>query len=216
MKRIYIITLLSFFCTVFGQSKKDCNCPINQFIEENKSTTTVFNLSSGKKIVLCGFKNPNNMFSEFVLSVCGEDRIIDFWDATLTCKVKTNKDTLLVQEIQNFPIGKGFEYQPTVWTTEKIYFSKQKIIRKLEVNRRIGKYNQKQINKILKVYEKVKPEINERTMGIANNLFIAAISGNKKAKKYLFGFEKKFGNLDGGFAEEYKELIAMLKLWEHS
>jgi hypothetical protein len=215
MKRIYIITLLSFFCTVFGQSKKDCNCPINQFVGETKATT-IFNLSSGNKIVLCGFKNSDNTFSEFVLSVCGESKIIDFWDATLTCRIETNKDTLLVQEIQNLPVGKKLEYQPTVWTTEKIYFSKEKVIRKLEVNKKIGKYNQEQINKILKIYENAKPEINEWIMGIANNLFIASISGNKKAKQYLKDFEKKFGKLDGAFAEEYKELLAMLNLWEHS
>ena len=156
--------------------------------------------------MLCGFKNSDNTFSEFVLSVCGESKIIDFWDATLTCRIETNKDTLLVQEIQNLPVGKKLEYQPTVWTTEKVYFSKQKVTRKLEVNKKIGKYNQEQINKILKIYENAKPEINEWIMGIANNLFIASISGNKKAKQYLNDFEKKFGKLDGAFAEEYKEL----------
>ena len=192
-----------------------CDCPKTQFAGTKADTT--FHLSSGKTIVLCGYKNPDSKpttFSEFILSVCGEDTIIDFWGAVLTCRLKVNKDTLFVDELQNLPTGKNFKYQETVWTTEKIYFSEQKVVRKLVVNRQIRKYTQDEIQTVLKTFETSKSGLDDNKMVIANKLFIATISGDKKAKQYFKEFNNKFGILDGAFKEEYSDLIAMLELWD--
>ena len=85
MKQHYItilLTILTLF-SVYGQTNKaSCDCPKTQFAGTKVDTT--FHLSNGKTIVLCGYKNPHSKpttFSEFVLSVCGQDSIIDFWDA---------------------------------------------------------------------------------------------------------------------------------------
>ena len=214
----HCITIILTFLTltsVFGQTKKaSCDCPKTQFAGIKADTT--FHLSNGKTIVLCGYKNPNSKpttFSEFILSVCGQDTIIDFWGAVLTCRLKVNKDTLLVDQLQNLPTGKNFKYQETVWTTEKIYFSGQKVVRKLVVNRKIKKYNQDEIQSVLKTYEIAKPGLDDSKMEIANKLFIATISGDKKARQYFKEFKNKFGTLDGAFAEEYSDLTAMLELW---
>ena len=215
VKLIFILTVLSF-TTVLGQENKVvCDCPKTQFAGTKADTT--FYLSNGKTIVLCGYKNPEytpTTFSEFILAVCGQDTIIDFWGAVLTCRLKINKDTLLVDQLQNLPTGKDFKFQETVWTTEKIYFSGQKIYRKLVVNRQIRKYNQDEIQSILKTYETAKPGLDDSKMEIANTLFIATISGNKKARQYFKEFKNKFGTLDGSFAEEYSDLTAMLDLWD--
>lgn len=202
--------------SVFGQTKKtSCDCPKTQFAGTKADTT--FHLSNGKTIVLCGYKNPNSKpttFSEFILSICGQDTTIDFWGAVLTCRLKVNKDTLLIDQLQNLPTGNNFKFQETVWTTEKLYFSGQKIVRKLVVNRQIRKYNQDEIQSVLKSYEKAKLGLDDSKMEIAKKLFIATISGDKKARQYFMEFKHKFGTLDGAFAEEYSDLKAMLELWD--
>ncbi len=207
-----ILTLTS----VYGQANKaSCDCPKTQYAGTKADTT--FYLSNGKTVVLCGYKNPDSeptTFSEFILAVCGQDTIIDFWGAVLTCRLKVNKDTLLVDQLQNLPAGKNFKFQETVWTTEKIHFSGQKLVRKLVVNRQIRKYSQDEIQSVLKTYETAKTGLDDNKMEIANKLFIATISGDKKARQYFREFKSKFGTLDGAFAEEYSDLTAMLELWD--
>jgi len=211
---IFLLTVLTF-TPVFGQNQKaKCDCPETQLA--GTKADTIFFLSNNKTIVLCGYKNPGSKpttFSEFILAVCGQDSIIDFWGAVLTCRLKVNKDTLLVEQLQNLPTGKDFKYQETVWTTEKIYFIRQKVFRKLVVNRQINKYNQDQIKTVLKTYITAKQGIDEIKMEIASKLFIATISGDKNARQYFKEFKTKFV-LDGAFAEEYSDLTAMLELWD--
>jgi len=215
IKLSIILTVLTF-SSAFGQTQKiSCYCPKTQFA--GTKTDTSFHFSNGKTIVLCGYKNPDSnptTFSEFVLAVCGQDTIIDFWSAVHDCRLKIWKDTLLIEELKNLPTGKNFDFQETVWTTEKIYFSGQKTNRKLEVNRRISKYNLEEIKQVLKTFERAKPGIDDSKMEIANKLFLATISNDKTSRLYFKEFKTKFGPLDGDFAEEYNELNSMLKQWD--
>jgi hypothetical protein len=179
---------------------------------------TTFHLANGKSIVLCSYENPGSSpatFSEFLLSVCGQDSIIGFWGAVLTCRLKVNKDTLLVDQLENLPTGKNFKFQEAVWTTEKIYFVGQQPVRQLSINRHIGKYTPGEIQVVLKNYKTSKKGLDDSKLKIANELFIAAISGSKKARQYFKEFKNKFGTLDGALAEEYNELAAMLALWDN-
>ena len=220
MTRHVLIILLTFlaFSAASGQTKSVlCDCPKTEYA--GTKADTIFHLSNGKKIALCGYRNPDSKpisFSEFILSVCGQDTIIDFWSAVSTCRLKVHKDTLLVDEIINLPTGKNFKFRETVWTTEKIYFKGQNIVRKLSVNKKIRKYNRTEIQTILKRYETTNPELVDNTMEIANQLFIAIISGDEKARKYFKEFKNKFGLLNGAFSQEYKDLKAMIELWERN
>ena len=121
-------------------------------------------------------------------SVFGQDSIIDFWDATLTCRLKVKKDTLIVERLENLPIGKNFVFQEAVWTIEKIYFNGQNIIRRILVKLQIPKYNNSEIQTVLKAFETAQPSIDSKTMEIANKLFIATISGSKTARLYFLTF----------------------------
>lgn len=218
MKRQFVIILIVFFnlSPVFAQSKKtSCDCPKTKYA--GTKPNGIFHFSNGKTIVLCGYKNLESKpatFSEFILAECGQNNIIDFWGALLTCRLKIEKDTLLVEQLQNLPIGNNFTNQETVWATEKIYFYKEKIVRKFRVNRQIKKYNQDEIKAVLKTYESAKSGLDDNKMEIANKLFMATISGNKKARYYFEEFYTKFGVLDGAFKEEYSDLTAMLQLWD--
>ncbi len=188
---------------------------MTETLEGNKPDTT-FYLSNGKAIVLCGYKNPDSnptTFSEFVLSVCGQDTIIDFWGAVLTCRLRVKKDTLLVDQLETLPTGKDFTFQETVWTTEKIYFSNGVVVRNLTTNKTIRKYSKQEIQTVLTEFENTKKGYDVKKMDIAYKLFIAAISGNETAKKYFFEFENKFWTLDGADRETYSDLTAMLQLW---
>jgi hypothetical protein len=193
----------------------DCKCVKNDYGETKADT--IFKLENGKRIALCGYRNPESNpidFSEFVLSVCGENKIIDFWGATQTCYLKTDKDTLFVEELINLPTGKNRTFLNIVWTSEKIFFKNQEIVRKISVNKNITKYSKAEISKTLQEFENANTEINEEKMELANRLFIATISNDKTARKYFKEFKTKFGILDGAFSEEYSDLKSMLEIWD--
>jgi len=218
MKRHYLVlALIILTClTAYGQkSKVSCDCAKSMYAGTKADTT--FHMSNGKTIVLCGYKNPESNptdYSEFILSVCGQDTIIDFWGALKTCRLKVSKDTLLVQEIESLPLGKNFKYIPTHWSTEKIYFKGQKTLRKLFVNRQIRKYSQDEISQVLKTVENAKKGQDVDKEQIEYRLFIATISGNKTARQYFTEYMTKFYPVGAADEEQYDYLVKMLKLWD--
>lgn len=210
-----LLTLLTLN-SVCGQTETPpCACPNTVFAGTKADTT--FQLSNGKTIVLCGYKNPESQpttFSEFVLAICGQDTIIDFWDATLNCRLTVNKDTLLVDQLQHLPTGENDTFQETTWTTEKIYFNGLNLVRKIAVNRQIRKYTPSEIQSVLKTYEMAMPGLDANKMDMAYTLFMATISGDQSARQYFEEFKNKFAPLDGAFAAEYNALTSMLALWD--
>lgn len=205
--------------TALGQNKSGCNCPKNSMkgsLEGNKPDTA-FHFSNNNTIILCGYKNPDSdpkTFSEFTLSICGQDTIIDFWGAVLTCKVKAYNDTLFVDQLESLPIGKKFKFQKTVWMTEKIFFSNDQVGRMLTVNRNIRKYTEQEINSVLTEFENTIKGFDIKKMELVYKLFIATISGSITSRQYFKEFGNKFWTLDGGDKEEYDDLRAMLALWD--
>ena len=218
MKRLFTIVSLfiSFVHLTYGQSDlKTCTCPKTDLADSKADT--VFKLSNGKSIALCGYRNEESKpvnFSEFVLAVCGQDQIIDFWGATQTCFVKTKKDTLIVETLVNLPVGKNLSFKQVVWGTDRIYFKDQTAVKSYSVNKKTPKYNKANILEVLKEFEAAKGSMDEKKMELTNKLFIAALSSSPTALKYFKQMEFKFGELDGAFAEEYHDLTAMLALWD--
>lgn len=219
----YITTLsifLTFASVASAQVKKTgCNCPGNTMaaIEAGNRPDTAFHFSNGSTVILCGYQHEGGspaIFSEFILSVCGEDEIIDFWDAMLTCRLRFDKDTLFVEDIRPLPTGEQLAYEEHVWTTEQIYFRGGEIVRQLQINSQIRKYDRSEIQMVLEQYETAAPGLDDAKMTLANKLFLAAISGDKKARQYFLAFRTRFGTLDGAFSEEYSDLAAMLELWD--
>lgn len=226
---ITLMLISSWIMTVSAQiASGSCDCPKTLFTDTKADTA--FRLSNGKTIVLCGYKYPGRQpaaYTEFVLAVCGQDTIIDFWSPLLTYQFKTDKDTLLAEQLHILPTGKDFNYQETLWITEKIYFRGQIIIWEQAVNRNIPRYNKAQIATVLKEYRATKPNLTifkeyvttkpglkESDMVLADKLFIATLCGDKTARRYFNEFPGKFQHLDGHFAEQYNELTAMLTLWD--
>lgn len=211
------VFILAFGLTInsWGQTpERTCDCPSNKYAGSDPETT--FYLTNGKEITLCGYtetKDNAKLYSEFVLAECGQDKVIDFWDALTVCRIKTSEDTLIIEELKNLPTGDNFAFKATVWRIEKLYYKLGQIQRESSVNRKIKKYSQKEINFVLKEVESVSGKLTYDNMDLVDKLFVAAISGDNTARKYLTD-KTRFETLDGAFAEDYNELIAMLKNWD--
>lgn len=212
--RFVLILALGLSINSWGQTQdKGCECPSNQYTDSKPETT--FHFTNGKAIVLCGFaetKDSEKLYSEFVLAVCGQNNVIDFWDALTVCRITTNKDTLKIEELKNLPTGDDLNFILTVWRIEKIYFKNGQVERSFALNRKIRKYNQREIKTVLTEYERLGKKLTYDNMDLIYKLFMATISGDKTAGKYLTD-KTRFETLDGAFQEDYEELIAMLKSW---
>jgi hypothetical protein len=227
MKKL-LLALILLIAGLANAQKQNCSCPPNEFgYPKAKKADTIFHLSNGKSIALCGAKDtlPTNrvFFTEFILSVCGQKDIIKFWDALLTCQVKVKKDTLLVETLDSLPTGKNMRYKWTVWTIERIYFKNGVTMKDFNANRQIQKYNEQEIQSALKQYEQAVEidaasnnpnRVNNVNMEIADKLFISAISGSQKARSYLKRFKDHFGGLSGEYLEWWVDDMRKLYLWD--
>jgi len=217
MKRILLITFtfLTLNLTHSQLNNKSCECVKNTYT--NEKVDTVFHFTNGKNIVLCGFRNDENNiinYSEFVLYVCKDKEIINFWDAMQTCNIELNNDTLYVEELVKLPNGKNFKFEDNIWRINKYYFSGDELKIKSILNEEIKKYDDIEIKTVLKEFEYKQKGLDDSIIILANKLFICSLSGNKIAKQYFIDLETKFGILDGGFKEEYYELKSMLENWD--
>lgn len=207
-----------FFCVSalgFSQSKSECFCPKSEGMPFQKADT-IFSFSNNKKIALCGYKeiiDDKNYYSEFVISECGSDKIIESWDGNPVYLTRFSNDKLNIETLISLPLGTDYEYRDFVWSTETFYYNGNKLQSNFQINKGIKKYTQNQIQQVLKVFEKADAKWNDEAMVLCNKLFVAAISNSEKAKKYFMDFETKFGAPDGAFAEEYEDLKAKLVLW---
>jgi hypothetical protein len=211
-----------------ASSGQTCNCPTNEMSGPSHHADTTFVLESGQKIALCGGdmnfekRHGKQVFSEFVLVTCPGDSILDEWGAVDNCWIEVRKDTLIVETLEYLPIGKHFHYKQFPYKIEKIHYEHGIPVLKTTVNHKIRKYSTAEIQIVLHQYERDSKDFTnnhpafhfmEHEENLADRLFVAAISGSATARKYLVEFNDKF-KPDGGIAERYDDLIAMLALFD--
>lgn len=201
----------------YSQVATDCLCPKKSdlgIFDEAAKPDSIFNFSNNQKILLCGYKEKQDagaVFSEFILQVCGQDSIIDFWDATQTCRITQQHDSLEVTDLRLLPTGKDRAFITTGWSTEKFYFSKGNLKRVLTINPNIRKYSKAEIRKTLSEFKSLKKDDDaQKILDLGWRLLIAKISGSDPAAGCLDKFETKFGPFDGAVAEDFNDLKAML------
>jgi hypothetical protein len=220
MKPIYLALLSILPCFVSAQkSDPVCRCPETMFVQAGTKPTKIFHFSNNRSIALYGgtqteIVKGKTFYQEFILTVCGAKKIIKFWEAVLICDVKMANDTLYVNTLYDFPIGKAMKPRYIPWTIERVYFTGNKTTRDSMINPHIPKYTPAQIAWVLNQYQHTPNANNDATIDLADKLFICTLSGSKKAEYYLVNFHKKFTTLDGIYQEEYDTIIRMLKLWE--
>ncbi len=200
----------------FSQTKKaNCDCPKEM---AGSKIDTIFRLPDGKAIALCGYtQSPKDSdLSEFALMDYQTGQRIGVWGSFSSCSIQEKGDTLVVHENKNFPVGKNYSYQYSAWTKTDIFNKKGKWIVQHRFDSGIKKYTSKQIAAVIHQYDTTPSTAKktENVMLIAYKLFIATISGSKEARIRLLNFDKKYGELDGAWAEGYDDLMGMLKSWE--
>jgi len=213
MRFVFILTIGLTINSRGQTQEKECACPSNQYADSKPETT--FHFTNGKDIALCGYsetKGSEKIYSEFVLAVCGQDKILDFWDAMTSCKIRVTGDTLIIDELKYLPTGDDLNFKSTLWTSQKVYFKNNEVQRRIKVNRGIRKYSRLEIDRVIKEFEHAERYVE----GLADKLFMATLSGDKKARQYFIDYKTKFGPLDGYVAEDYNELTAMLKVWDNA
>ncbi|MFD2966428.1 hypothetical protein [Sphingobacterium bambusae] len=216
LKLSTVLMLLGMLlCGIVCSAQDSCHCPENKFA--STEADTVFRFSSHEGIALCGYRLQDEgqmLFSEFVLTVCGTDTIIDFWDALELCDVSLEDDTLYVNHITSLPTGDNFALVPQIFLIERMYFLNGKLLRTKDVNRTVSTYEPAQIEQVLTAYRQIDSRLDDKTMLLANMLYVATISGSEEARRYFSEFDNRFEELDGAYAEEYHFLQRLLQAWD--
>lgn len=200
-------------------SEKKCKACVESIYAETEPDT-IFDFSGGQRLLICGgseVQDKKKVYSEFVISECGNNTLIDFWGAVEKYEVEYVKDTLKLSKIELLALGKNLALIEKTWLTESFYYQGNKLQRVKKLNPKIG-YSQSQINKTLQEYEATKwktqrgasQEYTEDKMRLANSLMLAAVSGSRKAEKYFMEFSSKF-EPDGAYSEWYSEMKNLLE-----
>lgn len=210
MKQSFIIILFSLFNSFCIGQIANCVC-------KNKNKTVskpfkLFRLSQSKSIAVCGsskIRNGKTEYSAFSLHKYGQTKIINEWEATQTCTIIQNKDTLIVQELFAIPNGKKFSFHWREFYISKYYFKKNKLIDTSYFRNDLKKYNSKEIQTVLSNFNKIKDSVTnfDNYLVAINQLFWAYVSGSKNAEKQLLSLRKNYGKFDGGNSEEFDSLI---------
>ena len=183
-------------------------------VESKDPPNNTFNFKNGNNIILCGYEDKiDNVlyYSEFILQECRETEPIDFWDATLMCRVFMENEVLKIEQFCNLPVGKNRDLVFTSWYVEELSYKDGKLNR-LHFTKDIRRYSKEEINQTLTEYTlAVREGLLENSENLVAKLFIAALSGNKKANEYFMAFPNTFLT-DGGLSETYKEFLAMYEL----
>lgn len=194
-------------------------CASSDFTDQQADTSFIF--SNGKKVLLCGDvekQDGKTVYSEFVLYECGRDSIWNFWpvnDGYDYYGIDFSSDTLKLNKQKLLAVGKNRDIILATWLTESVFYSNSNLKRHIKFSSSL-KYTQAQIDQTVAEYEKFIPQFNKeegyykQDLILANRLLVAAISGSAKAEKYFKDYDIKF-QPDAGDAEEYEELVAMLK-----
>ncbi|RDV14670.1 hypothetical protein DXT99_13465 [Pontibacter diazotrophicus] len=193
-------------------------CAASKFVESEPDTSFIF--SNGSKLLICGYpelREGRKIYSEFVLSECGKDSIIDFWSAVEEYEIRYKQDTLQLQKLELLALGNNREFVKKKWLTEYFYYENGKLEREKKLNSEV-KYSQSQVEQSLQEYESTQwqkqsgatEEYTENKMRLANSLMIAAASGSEKADVYFKEFKSKF-QPDGAYLEWYEQMVGLLE-----
>lgn len=192
------------------ESKKEsiyCKC----YDDSNAKPIKIVSFSDANSISICGYEE-NNEYSEFSIFDCKTEKLISSYDATQTCKLNFENDKLHVIELSKLPTNDNWEWND-VEVAEEIVTTQNNLVvslgtKPLKILVTISEKTQTDFLNLLETENYKKLEVDE----IVGRLEVLAIIGNEKAIKKLYSLEndKKY-ILDGAFAEQYKEAIAIIE-----
>src|SRR5215203_4106209 len=108
---LVIITLfLPYFISAQAVNSKDCNCSRSEYMTEGSALHKIFHFSNGKTVAICGYKNDDSSFSDFVLNDCLANSSIRFYGAVERCNIHFVNDTLIIENREPLAIGSWYEF----------------------------------------------------------------------------------------------------------
>lgn len=219
--RILLISFSLFSCQ--SQERKlsvkgTSYSPISQ-IEQQEGPDTIFTFKDGSQISITGYSemvDGRKLFSEFNLKEYKSNKLIEGWSAIEQCEIFFLNDTLHINQLGLFALGKKNKFETHAWKLNH-YFKVGKEIKRSTVFNKKLKLGKAEIESTLKDYESTvwqtqiqsDEEYIGAKMNLANRLMLAAISGNKKGSEYFKEFKTKF-KPDGANAEWYNEMKVIL------
>ncbi len=196
---------------IIEETESVCKC---------KNANQTFDFKNGNKIALCGEANEENSYSEFIISVCKNDSILEDWtnDATVSSKINFNNDTLAIEELYGIPNGKNKEVQWLPFYITKYYYVQNIMTKSSYYKKSLKKYSQKEIDEVLTNFYKTsdKGENMDEHLKAVNQLFWAYYSGSQEAEKQLDKLKSKYQTYDGGVSEEFDTYIATYENFKKS
>ncbi|MBC5994925.1 hypothetical protein [Pontibacter cellulosilyticus] len=181
---------------------------------------TAFNFTNGRRLLICGYYDVEagrKVFSEFVLSECGDRRIIDFWEAAERYEIEFKQDTLKLHKVELLALGDNRELVNSHWLTEYYYYKGNRLKRDVKLSSGI-KYSQHQIMETLREYENMEWQAQDsgsetdmqEKMALGIRLLIASMSGSYTAETYLEEYNNRL-KAEATYTEKYRQLLAMQK-----
>ena len=216
IKLLFYLTLSHFISA--QTPRQACSCGNNNYSLEKDDTS--FNFFNGESLALCHagkgtfISNDKISYEGFLLYDCRPGVLVDeYFDLLSSYLVSVNRDTLIIEQVSELPVGKNFEFLKSIWKIEKIFYVDGNLKRRIFPNRRMQKYSPKMIDSVKKDYEHRTTLNGKEVEELFYRLLIGAISGDEQSYRYFIDFPKKFP-LDGAYAESYNGASKILELYK--
>lgn len=186
---------------------KDCKCHNGL----KKKPKKIYTFSDNNSIAICGYEE-NNEYSEFGIFDCKTEKLISGYDAIQTCQLNFENDKLYIIELNKLPSNDKWEWN-NIKVAEEIISIKNKTVisygaKPLKIQINISEKTQSEFLDLLETEGYKKIDVEE----ILARLEILSIYGNERAIKKLYSIENdKNYELDGAYAEQYKNAIATIE-----
>ncbi|QDA62231.1 hypothetical protein [Hymenobacter jejuensis] len=197
------------------EQASSCACPADVPVSELKPDT-LFAFSNGQVASVCGSKETIEnrvLYSEFAVSSCQSSKVLHYWDLREQCQLVFQNDTLSVNTLKYLPVGKNFKYE---FVPFKIYlfFPKQDQVGQTAfLNHNLRSYSTEEQAQVLRAFEKMTGKKEGQKIDIANQLFVAALSGNLQALSYFRKLKADFP-IGEETSKEYFALERLLRDWQ--
>ncbi len=202
MKTVFTIIMTIIGFASFGQT--DCLC--GKLYDENlQKPDTIIKINGVESYAICGYFE-DDFVSEFTVTKCGDEKILDFYDATLNYKIEVDADTIKLIDYRFLSTDLN-KFERIPWAIDMYYHSNGQTIHK---RRTIFKRNKSIIynEKFQKEWDnEIKDNWSTNNKLILWSFFIS-LDNKENFENYFKNYRDTF-QIGGVYAEYYSELLKM-------
>ena len=185
------------------KSQSQCFCA-PYYSEKMETPDTIISISSEVNFAICGWFE-NDFVSEFTVTKCGQDSILNFYGAVLNYKFHVDGDTLVLTDYRFFIDEKPMFYP---WAVEKYFDNKGNIEHKREIVYKLTGEVSK--NDFLQSWSKEIRNDYSVNQELVTKTFLLSLTDTMYYNSYFSNYRDTF-QIDGVIAEYYNELSEMYK-----